>query len=332
MVANALSRKAVSMGSLAFIPIACVVSRFSLYDRIRERQYDDPHLFVLKGTVQHGNTKDVTIGDDVVLRMQGWICLPNVDRLRELILEEAHNSQYSIHPGFAKMYQDLRQHYWWRNMKKDIVGFVAQFLNYFGGSWDQFLPLAEFAYNNNYQSSIQMASCEALYGRWYWSPVGRFEPAQSRQKSYADRKVREVAYMVGEKVLLRISPMKGVMRFRKKAKLSPWFIGPIEILKRIGEVAYELALPPSLSGVHLVFHVSMLRKYVGDLSHVLDFSTLQLDSDKTYSVESMAILDRQVRKLRSKNISSLKVQWRGQVVGEARWETEREMRSKYPQF
>ncbi|XP_070025794.1 uncharacterized protein [Nicotiana sylvestris] len=102
---------------------------------------------------------------------------------------------------------------------------------------------------------------------------------------YADRQARDVSYMVGEKVLLKVSPMKGVMRFGKKGKLSPRFIGPFELLWRIGKVAYELALPPSLSSVHPVFHVSMLRKYIGDPSHVLDFSIVQLDNDLTYDVE-----------------------------------------------
>ncbi|XP_070012914.1 uncharacterized protein [Nicotiana sylvestris] len=109
--------------------LACVVSRFSLFDRIRERQYDDPHLLVLWDTVQHGDARNVTIGDDWVLRMQGRICVPDVDDIRELILTEAHSSRYSIHPGAAKMYQDLRQHYWWRQMKKDIVEFVGRYLN-----------------------------------------------------------------------------------------------------------------------------------------------------------------------------------------------------------
>ncbi|XP_070049530.1 uncharacterized protein [Nicotiana tomentosiformis] len=154
--------------------------------------------------------------------------------------------------------------------------------------------------------------------------------AQSTQKSYADRKVRDTAYMVGEKVLRKISPLKGLLRFGKKGKLSPRYIRPFEILKKIGEVAYELALPPSLSGVHPVFHVSKLRKYVEDLSHILDFCTVQLDGNLTYDVEPVAILDRQVRKLRSKNITSVKAQCRGQPVGEATWELEKEMRSKYP--
>ncbi|XP_070045745.1 uncharacterized protein [Nicotiana tomentosiformis] len=136
--------------------------------------------------------------------------------------------------------------------------------------------------------------------------------------------------MVGERVLLRVSPMKGVMRFRKKGKLSPRYIGPFEILERAGAVAYRLALPPSLSAVHLVLHVSMLQKYHGDPSHVLDFSSVQLDKDLSYVQEPVAVLDRHVRKLRSKNISSVKVQWRGHPEGEATWETKRVMQNKYP--
>ncbi|XP_070011193.1 uncharacterized protein [Nicotiana sylvestris] len=111
--------------------------------------------------------------------------------------------------------------------------------------------------------------------------------------------------MVGERVLLWVSPMKGVMRFGKKGKLSPRFIGPFEILGHVGEVAYELALPPSLAEVHPVFHVSMLRRYHGDPSHVLDFNSVQLDKDLSYVEEPVAILDRRIRKLRSKNIVSV---------------------------
>ncbi|XP_070048528.1 uncharacterized protein [Nicotiana tomentosiformis] len=136
--------------------------------------------------------------------------------------------------------------------------------------------------------------------------------------------------MVREQVLLRVSPLKGVMRFRKKSKLSPRYIGPIEVLRRVGEVAYEIALPPSLARVHPVLHISMLRKYHGDPAHVLDFSSVQLDKDLSYVEEPVAILDRQVRKLRSKNISSIKVQWKRQSVKEATWETEQDMRSHFP--
>ncbi|XP_070008757.1 uncharacterized protein [Nicotiana sylvestris] len=98
-------------------------------------------------------------------------------------------------------------------------------------------------------------------------------------------------------VLLKVSPMKEIMRFGKKGKLSPRFIGPFEVLRRVGEVAYELALPHSLLGVHPVFHVSMLRRYHADLSHMLDFSTIQLDESLGYKEEPVAIVDRQVRQL-----------------------------------
>ncbi|XP_070050147.1 uncharacterized protein [Nicotiana tomentosiformis] len=114
--------------------------------------------------------------------------------------------------------------------------------------------------------------------------------------------------MVGEKVLLKVLPMKEIMRFGKKEKSSPRFIGPFEVLGGVGEVAYELALPPSLSGVHPTFHVSILRRYNADLSHVLDFSTIQLDESLGYEEEPVAIVDRQVRQLRSKKISAVKVQ------------------------
>ncbi|XP_070045269.1 uncharacterized protein [Nicotiana tomentosiformis] len=136
--------------------------------------------------------------------------------------------------------------------------------------------------------------------------------------------------MVGERVYLKVSPMKDVMRFERKGKLRPRYIGPFEILERVGEVAYKLAFPPTLSAVHSVFHVSMLRKYYGDLSRVLHFRLVQLVKDLTYIEELVAILDRQVWKLRSKNISSVKVQWRGHTVEEATWETTHDMQSCYP--
>ena len=126
--------------------------------------------------------------------------------------------------------------------------------------------------------------------------------------------------------------MKGVMRFGKKGKLSPRFIGPFEILSRVGEVAYKLALPPSLSAVHHIFHVSMLRKYISDESHVLSLDSVELGPDLTFEEEPIAILDRQVRKLRTKEIASVKVQWKHRSAGQATWETESNMRARYPQL
>jgi len=110
--------------------------------------------------------------------------------------------------------------------------------------------------------------------------------------------------MEGEQVLLKVSPMKGVMRF---GKLNPRYIGRFEVLKRVGEVAYELAFPPGLSGVHPVFHVSMLKKYHGDGNYIIHWDSVLLDENMSYEEEHIAILDREVRKLRSKEIASIKL-------------------------
>ncbi|XP_017973122.1 PREDICTED: uncharacterized protein LOC108661375 [Theobroma cacao] len=120
------------------------------------------------------------------------------------------------------------------------------------------------------------------------------------------------------------------MRFGKKEKLSPQYIEPFEILEIVGAVAYRLALPPDLSNIHPVFHFSMLKKYNPDLSHVIQYETIQLQDDLTYEEQPMAILDRQVEKLRSKDVASVKVLWQNHTSEEVTWEAEEEMRIKYP--
>nr|XP_016465157.1 PREDICTED: uncharacterized protein LOC107788031 [Nicotiana tabacum] len=116
--------------------------------------------------------------------------------------------------------------------------------------------------------------------------------------------------------------MKGIMRFGMRCKLNPRFIGSFEVLERVGEVTYRLSLPSRLLVVHVVFHVYMLRRYHADISHVLDHSTVQMDDSLSFEEEPVAIVDRLVSKLRSKEISVVKVQWRGQLVEETTWETE----------
>ncbi|GMP34996.1 hypothetical protein CsSME_00027615 [Camellia sinensis var. sinensis] len=174
-------------------------------------------------------------------------------------------------------------------------------INDLGGSRDEHLALVEFSYNNSYYASIQMAPYEALYGRKCRSPIcwddagkrkllgpeivqqtvdkinlirEQLRTTQSRQKSYADNRRRDLVFGVGDHVFLNVSPMKRVMRFGVRGKLSPRFIGPFEVLDRIGEVAYRLTLPPSLVGVHNVFHVLMLRKYIPNPNHVIDYAPL----------------------------------------------------------
>ena len=151
---------------------------------------------------------------------------------------------------------------------------------------------------------------------------------QSRQKEYADRKVRNLEFMEGEQVLLKVSPMKGVMRFGKRGKLSPRYIGPFEVLKRVEEVAYELTLPPGLSGVHPVFHVSMLKRYHRDGNYIICWDSVLLDENLSYEEEPVAILDREVCKLRSREIASIKVQWKNRPIEESTWEKEADMQER----
>ncbi|KAI3695411.1 hypothetical protein L1987_78408 [Smallanthus sonchifolius] len=321
------------------------------------------------------------------------IWVPDRDDLRTFLMNEAHKTRYSIHPGADKMYQDLRPQYWWPGMKKGIALYVAKCLTCskvkaehqrpsglleqpeipvwkcenlamdfitklprtsngydsiwviidrltksahflpiredyrveklariyideitertiqtledmlracvieFGGNWDSHLSLIEFSYNNSYHSSIEMAPFEALYGRKCRSPIcwneigeaqitgpeliqetsdkifqirDNIRVARSRQKSYADKHRKPLEFQVGDLFLLKVSPWKGVIRFGRKGKLAPRYVGPFKILERIGKVAYKLELPPSLGNVHPTFHVSNLKKCLADENlHIL---------------------------------------------------------------
>ena len=225
------------------------------------------------------------------------------------------------------------------------------------GSWEEHLPLMEFAYNNSYQASIQMAPYEALCGRpcrspLCWTKVGersiispdlirdtsekvslirqRLLTAQSRQKSYADVRRRPLEFEVGDHVFLKVMPKRGVVKFCKRGKLSPRFIGPFEILERVGTVAYRLALPPSMSGVHEVFHVSMLRKYTRDPAHMVDWGQIEVDTNGTFEEGPMCIIDCRDQVFRRKTVRLVLVLWSHDGVEESTWEREDTMRATYP--
>ena len=225
------------------------------------------------------------------------------------------------------------------------------------GSWEEHLPLVEFAYNNSYQASIQMAPFEALYGRpcrspICWTEVGessitgpglvrdtsekvgniqqRLLTAQSQQKSYTDRRRRPLEFEASDHVFLKVMPKRGVVRFGKWGRLSPRYIGPFEILDRVDIVAYRLALSPSLLGVHEVFHVSMLRKYTLDLSHIVDWGEIFIDADETFKEGPLRIVDSRDQVLRCKTMSLVKVLWQHRRVEEATWEGEDMMLASYP--
>ena len=233
----------------------------------------------------------------------------------------------------------------------------------FQTSWVDLLPLMEFTYNNSYQSTIQMAPFEALYGRkcrspLYWDEIGerdsvsaavgpemtqqmieqirvirqRIKQAQDRQKSYANVRRKELEFEVGDFVFLKVAPYRHVLRFGKKGKLAPRFIGPYEILERVGPVAYRLVLPASMDRFHDVFHVSQLRKYIRDPSHVLELPELELAEDLSYQEMPVQIIDRRVKVLRNKEIPLVRVLWRNQRQEESEWKVESEIRDRFPEL
>ncbi|XP_073137660.1 uncharacterized protein [Henckelia pumila] len=204
-----------------------------------------------------------------------------------------------------------------------------------------------------------MAPFEALYGRkcrspLFWDDLSktpvtgpdmirelsdkvkliqiRMRTAQDRQAKYANVRRRPLNFEQGDRVFLKISLFRGTVLFGKRGKLSPRFIGPYEILDKVGDLAYRLALPPALSGIHDVFHVSMLRKYEPDASHILRPDEAELDETLSYFERPIQILDHKERQLRNKSITLVKVQWSRHGIEEATWETEQDMRQRYPEL
>ena len=141
---------------------------------------------------------------------------------------------------------------------------------------------------------------------------------------------RPLEFEVGDHIFLKVMPKRGVVKFGKHGKLSARFIGPFEILERIGTVTYRLALPPSMSGVHEVFHVSMLRKYIPDPVHVVDWGQIEVDTDETFDEGLVCILDSRDQVLRRKTMRLVLVLWRHYGVEKSTWEREDTMRATYP--
>ncbi|XP_050888254.1 uncharacterized protein LOC127093371 [Lathyrus oleraceus] len=204
-----------------------------------------------------------------------------------------------------------------------------------------------------------MAPFEALYGRrcrtplcWYESGESvvlgpeivqqttekvrtiqeKMKASQSRQKSYHDKRRKPIEFQEGDHIFLRVTPTTGVRRALKSKKLMPCFIGPYQIIKRVGEVAYQVALPPSLSNLHSVFHVSQLPRYIPDLSHVIQMDEVQVRDNLTVEVLPLKIEDRKVKNLRGKEIALVKVTWGGPARGNITWELEDKMKESYPEL
>ncbi|WVZ61646.1 hypothetical protein U9M48_011487 [Paspalum notatum var. saurae] len=472
----------------------------TLRDLIVEAQKHDPGMAHIREGIAEAKRDCFTLDNQGVLWFKNRLVVPKDMELRKKILEEAHNSILAMHPGSNKMYQDLKQRFWWTRMKREIAKYVSEchvckrvkadhlkpggmlqplnipawkwedihmdfvvglprtqkgydsiwviidrftksahflpvktvyrankyaelyiakivslhgvpqtitsdrgsvFVSRFweqlqnalgtklihssayhpqtsgqvervnqiledmlracvltySTKWDECLPLAEFAYNNSYQKSLEMAPFEALYGRRCRTPLNWSEPgervtfgpdlvtqaeeqvrfiqenlkrAQSRQKSYSDKRRRPLVFEEGDHVYLRVSPMKGVHRFGVKGKLAPRYVGPFKISEKCGPVAYRLELPPHLAAVHDIFHVSQLKKCLRVPEEEIDTSQVQIEPDLTYEARPVKVLDQKQRSTRRSTVTMYKVQWSEHTEEEATWETEEYLQTKYP--
>ncbi|GKE95914.1 putative reverse transcriptase domain-containing protein [Tanacetum coccineum] len=166
----------------------------------------------------------------------------------------------------------------------------------------------------------------------YGTKSEKLKAVRDRQKSYADYRRKPLEFKVGDRVMLKVSPWKGVIDFGKKGKLAPRYVRPFEILERIGLVAYRLRLPEELSGVHDTFHVSSLKKCLADSSLHVPLGEIKVDKTLRFVEEPVEIMDSKVKSLKRSKIALVKVRWNSKRGPEFTWEREDYMKSKYPQL
>ncbi|GKC81100.1 putative reverse transcriptase domain-containing protein [Tanacetum coccineum] len=192
----------------------------------------------------------------------------------------------------------------------------------FGGSWDVHLPLA-----NVIGPELVLETTDKVV-----LIKEKLKAARDHQKSYADKRRKQLEFEVGDRVLLKVSPGKGIVHFRKKGKLAPKYVGPFKILERIGPVAYRLRLPEELSSVHDTFHLSNLKKCLADANFHVPLDEIKVDKTLRFVEEPVEIMDREIKKLKRKKIALVKVRWNSKCGPEFTWEHEDQMRIKYPQL
>ncbi|GKD31663.1 hypothetical protein Tco_1242441 [Tanacetum coccineum] len=218
-------------------------------------------------------------------------------------MDEVHKSKYSVHPGADTMYYDLR----------DRPSGLLQQPKIPEWKWEGIT--IDFDYKMDRLARLYLNEIVAKHGvrisiiSVYVEIKDRLKAARDRQKSYADKRRKPLEFSVGDYVLLKVSPWKGVVRFGKKGKLASRFVGPFEIIKKVGPVAYRLDLPEELNGVHDTFHVSNLKKCLAYPTLQVHLDEIRADAKLNFVEGPVEILEREFKKLKRSRIAIVKVWW-----------------------
>ncbi|GJV06755.1 putative reverse transcriptase domain-containing protein [Tanacetum coccineum] len=296
--------------------------------------------------LQKGLDKMIEQRSDGTLYYMDQILVHLKGDVRTLIIDKAHNSKYSLHPGADKMYYDLKDRYWWSGMKKDIAEYVSRCLTCLkvkaehqrpsgllqqpeipvwkwegiamdfvtklprtSSGHDTIWVIVDCLTNVRSRSYLIVKAGPKLVQETIEKIShikDRLKAARDHQKSYADKRRKPLEFSVGDNILLKVSPWKGVVHFGKKRKLAPRFVGPFEIIEKVGPVDYMLDLPDELDGVHDMFHVSNLKKCLADPTLQVPLDEIRADDKLNFVEEPMEIIEREFKKLKQSRISIVK--------------------------
>nr|GEU82767.1 putative reverse transcriptase domain-containing protein [Tanacetum cinerariifolium] len=300
-----------------------------------------PAAFVESARLQRGIDGMIELRNDRALYYLDRIWVPLKGDVTTLIMDEAHKSKYYVHLGADKMYYDLRDRYWWPIMKKDMAVYANKcFTCLKDYKMDRLARLClneivvyvkVLAVNvRGIRNPIRHEYGLPPSDRWsekcrsliMWAEVGEGHLIGPERKP--------LDFSIGDHILLKVSPWKGVVRFRKKGKLAPRFVGHFEIIEKVGTVSYQLDFPEKLNDVHDTFHVSNLKKCLADPTLQVPLDEIRVDDKLNFVEEPMEIMEQEFKKLKQSRISIVKVRWNSKRGPEFTWKREDQMMLKYP--